>query len=48
VQVPVYESLSDDEVARVGRLVRAQVLRGAQRPAVDVKNSKSKESVLET
>jgi dTDP-4-amino-4,6-dideoxygalactose transaminase len=42
VQVPVYESLSDDEVARVGRLVRAQVLRGARHPA------KSKESVLET
>jgi dTDP-4-amino-4,6-dideoxygalactose transaminase len=27
VQVPVYESLSDDEIERVGRLVREQVLR---------------------
>ena len=27
VQVPVYESLSDEEVERVGRLVRAQVLK---------------------
>lgn len=26
VQAPVYESLTDDELARVGRLVRAQVL----------------------
>jgi len=25
VQVPVYESLSDQEIERVGRLVRAQV-----------------------
>jgi dTDP-4-amino-4,6-dideoxygalactose transaminase len=49
VQVPVYESLSDDEVARVGRLVRAQVLRGARHPHIDVEASaKSKASVLET
>jgi hypothetical protein len=27
VQVPVYESLSDLEIERVGRLVREQVLR---------------------
>ena len=27
VQVPVYESLSDAEIERVGRLVRAQVAR---------------------
>jgi dTDP-4-amino-4,6-dideoxygalactose transaminase len=27
VQVPVYESLSDDEIERVGRLVREQVMR---------------------
>ena len=27
VQVPVYESLSDEEIERVGRLVRAQVLK---------------------
>ena len=27
VQVPVYESLSDDEIERAGRLVREQVLR---------------------
>ena len=29
VQVPEYESLTDDEVARVGRLVREQVRRTA-------------------
>jgi perosamine synthetase len=29
VQVPVYESLSDQEIERVGRLVRAQVATGA-------------------
>jgi len=28
VQVPVYESLSDEEIARIGRLVRDQVKRG--------------------
>jgi len=28
VQVPVYESLSDAEIDRIGRLVRAQVLKG--------------------
>ena len=28
VQVPVYESLSDEEIDRVGRLVREQVLAG--------------------
>ena len=28
VQLPVYESLSDEEIERVGRLVRAQVLKG--------------------
>jgi perosamine synthetase len=28
VQVPVYESLTDQEIERAGRLVRAQVLRG--------------------
>jgi dTDP-4-amino-4,6-dideoxygalactose transaminase len=28
VQVPVYESLSDEEIERVGRLVRQQVLKG--------------------
>jgi len=27
VQVPVYESLSDEEIDRVGRLVREQVAR---------------------
>jgi len=27
VQVPVYESLSDAEIDRVGRLVRAQVMK---------------------
>jgi hypothetical protein len=27
VQVPVYESLSDEEIERVGRLVREQVVR---------------------
>jgi hypothetical protein len=27
VQVPVYESLSDQEIERVGRLVREQVMR---------------------
>jgi len=27
VQVPVYESLSDQEIERVGRLVRAQVVK---------------------
>ena len=54
VQVPVYESLSDDEVARVGRLVRAQVLRGARHPHIGVEDSrpsasaKSKASILET
>jgi hypothetical protein len=29
VQVPVYESLSDEEIVRVGRLVREQVARVA-------------------
>jgi len=29
VQVPVYESLSDEEIERVGRLVRQQVLKGS-------------------
>jgi hypothetical protein len=27
VQVPVYESLSDEEIERIGRLVREQVLK---------------------
>ncbi len=27
VQVPVYESLSDEEIERVGQLVRAQLLK---------------------
>jgi hypothetical protein len=31
VQMPVYESLSDEEIERVGRLVRAQVQQQAQR-----------------
>ena len=31
VQVPVYESLSDEEIERVGRLVKAQVLKTAPR-----------------
>ena len=30
VQVPVYESLSDEEIERVGRLVREQVLKGSR------------------
>jgi dTDP-4-amino-4,6-dideoxygalactose transaminase len=34
VQVPVYESLSDAEIERVGRLVRAQVTRLARRVPV--------------
>jgi hypothetical protein len=33
VQVPVYESLSDEEIERVGRLVREQVLRLSARAA---------------
>jgi hypothetical protein len=33
VQVPVYESLSDQEVERVGRLVREQVVRLARAAA---------------
>jgi hypothetical protein len=33
VQVPVYESLSDPEIERVGRLVREQVLRQQGRAA---------------
>ena len=33
VQVPVYESLSDQEIERVGRLVREQVVRLASTAA---------------
>ncbi|HYM21843.1 MAG TPA: aminotransferase class I/II-fold pyridoxal phosphate-dependent enzyme [Vicinamibacterales bacterium] len=33
VQVPVYESLSDAEIERIGRLVRAQVLKTRSTPA---------------
>jgi len=33
VQVPVYESLSDAEIERVGRLVKAQVMKLSRVPA---------------
>ena len=36
VQVPVYESLSDAEIERVGRLVRDQVRRAARRRTAGV------------
>jgi len=32
VQVPVYESLSDEEIERVGRLVRKQLLKAPRPP----------------
>jgi len=38
VQVPVYEALWDDEITRVGRLVREQVLKLAN-PAAAAKAS---------
>jgi len=30
VQVPVYESLSDEEIDRIGRLVKEQVLKASR------------------
>jgi hypothetical protein len=42
VQVPVYESLSDGEIERIGRLVRGQVMRLAgARPRTDLKFTES-------
>lgn len=37
VQVPVYESLQDDEIARVGRLVRNQIVTRLPRPTRELR-----------